>query len=219
MTRPRNRTAAESRERILQAATELFSQKGYSAAGVDDLAARSGIAKTGIYYHFGSKEGLLAAVLEHTTTIWIDAIRGAAQQAGDPLERLDRALAGMRTMLEDKPWVMKLIQLLALEVADEKPEIRAVVQGIIQKARSAIIEGMREAFGFDFPDAEIIAGVILALYDGIAFGRHIAPDLVPLDVAFDEFRRVVMLIVVARLDPQILQPVTSGLPRRPGGPA
>ena len=212
MTRPKNRTAAESRDRILRTAAELFSQKGYSAAGVDDLAARSGIAKTGIYYHFGSKEGLLAAVLDHTTTIWIDAIRDAAQQAGEPLERLDRALAGMRAMIEDKPWVMKLIQLLALEVADDKPEIRTVVQGIIQKARTALIEGMREALGFDLPDAEIIAGVILALYDGIAFGRHIAPDLVPLDVAFDEFRRIVMLLVAARLNPQLLQSIAAGLP-------
>lgn len=217
MTRPKNRTAAESRERILQTATELFSQKGYSAAGVDDLAARSGIAKTGIYYHFGSKEGLLAAVLDHTTTIWIDAIRGAAQQAGSPLERLDHALTGMRAMLEEKPWVMKLIQLLALEVADEKPEIRTVLQRIIQRARTAIIAGMHDAFGFDLPDAEIIAGVILAVYDGIAFGRHIAPDLVPLDVAFEEFRHIVMLLVAARLNPELLPSLTTGLPELLGG--
>lgn len=219
MARPKNRSAAESRERILLAAAELFSQKGYSAAGVDDLAARSGIAKTGIYYHFGSKEGLLAAVLDHTTTIWIDAIRDAAKQAGDPLERLDRALAGMRAMIEDRPWVMKLIQLLALEVADEKPEVRAVVHGIIRKARGALIEGMRDALGFDLPDAEVLAGVILALYDGIAFGRHVAPDLVPLDVAFDEFRRVVMLLVAARLNPQLLQPPNTGIAGSRGGPS
>jgi hypothetical protein len=58
--------------------------------------------------------GLLAAVLERTATAWIEGIQEAARQGGDPLARLDRALTGMRAMLEEKPWLMKLLQLLAL---------------------------------------------------------------------------------------------------------
>src|SRR6266851_3771980 len=94
-----------SRERILDAATELFAARGYAGAGVDRLAERSGIAKTAIYYHFGNKEGLLAAVLDRAATQWIEAILQASRQGGDPLGRLDRALAGMRAMLEERPWI------------------------------------------------------------------------------------------------------------------
>jgi len=204
MPRPKDRTPQESRERIVQAATELFSQRGYSGAGVDELAARSGIAKTAIYYHFGSKEGLLAAVLERAATAWIEGIRAASQQAGSPLERLDRSLAGMRTMLEERPWILKLVQLLALEVGEHKPDVRATIQGIVLKARTAIVDGLHESLGMDVPDAEAIANMLLAMFDGIAFGRMLAPDLISLDDMFDEVRRVVMFMVATRIRPELL---------------
>src|SRR5215470_13692129 len=143
MARGRYRRSHVSRERILEAATELFASRGYAGAGVDQLAQRSGIAKTAIYYHFGNKEGLLAAVLDRAATQWIEGIQKAARQGGDPLGRLERALAGMRAMLEERPWIYKLFQILALEVAEEKPEIRATLQGILRRAREAITHGMR----------------------------------------------------------------------------
>ena len=127
MPRRRYRSSHVSRERILEAATELFAQQGYAGTGVDQLAARSGIAKTAIYYHFGNKAGLLAAALERAASTWIDGIDQASRQAGDWSSRLDSALAGMRTLLEEKPWIFKLMQILAFEVAEEKPEIRESV--------------------------------------------------------------------------------------------
>src|SRR5271169_3984024 len=111
MARGQYHKSTVSRERILDAATELFAARGYAGAGVDRLAQRSGIAKTAIYYHFGNKEGLLAAVLDRAATQWIEAIQVAARQAGDPLGRLDRAVAGMRAMLDEKPWIYNLFQI------------------------------------------------------------------------------------------------------------
>lgn len=203
MARGRYQKSDISRERILAAATELFSTRGYAGAGVDRLAQRSGIAKTAIYYHFGNKEGLLAAVLERAATQWIDAIQAASRQAGEPLERLDRALAGMRAMLEERPWIYKLFQILALEVADEKPEIRATLQGIIRKARLAITSGMRDALGVEVPDADAIAGVLLATLDGVSLGVQIDPEAVPLDRVFTELRRLTAFMVATRLNPEL----------------
>lgn len=42
----------------------MFAEKGYSGANVNEIVARAGTTKPMIYYHFGSKEGLFAAVLE-----------------------------------------------------------------------------------------------------------------------------------------------------------
>jgi AcrR family transcriptional regulator len=204
MKRRRTREADSSRERILEAAAELFSQKGYAGTGVDELAARAEIAKTAIYYHFGNKEGLVTAVLDRAATAWIEGIREASSQAGDPLARLDRALTGMRTMLEEKPWIMKLLQLLALEVADHKPEVRATLQSIVRRARDAITEGMRDALGIEVPDADAVAGVILALLDGVSLGIQLDPDLVSLDQAFEEIRRITLFMVISRLNPELL---------------
>jgi AcrR family transcriptional regulator len=210
MKRRRQDRGDESRERILEAATELFSQRGYAGVGVDQLAARSSIAKTAIYYHFGNKEGLLAAVLDRAATAWIDGIREASRQAGGPIERLDRALLGIRTMLEEKPWILKLLQILALEVADDKPEIRATLQSILRRARDAFVSGMREALGTEVRGAEVVAGLILAFVDGISLGLHLAPGEFSLDDAFDEIRRVTMFMVASRLNPQLAQLIEQG---------
>jgi AcrR family transcriptional regulator len=203
MREPKRRNPAASRERVLEAAAELFAQRGYAGTGVDQLAARSGIAKTAIYYHFGNKEGLLTAVLDRAATAWIEGIVQASRQAGDPFERLDRALAGMRALLEDKPWIMKLLQILALEVAEAKPDVRAALQAIIRRARGAIVEGMRDALGIDLPGAELVAGTVLALLDGIALGHQIIPDEVPLDEAFAEIRRLITFMVAVRINPDL----------------
>lgn len=203
MQRGRYRKGDASRERILDAATELFAARGYAGAGVDRLAERSGIAKTAIYYHFGNKEGLLAAVLERTATQWIDGIQQASRQAGDPLGRLERALSGMRAMLEERPWILKLFQILTLEVAEEKPEIRATLQAIVRRARAAITTGMRESLGVDVAGADDVAGMMLAALDGISLGMHIDPDGVDLDQVFTDLRRVVTFMIALRLNPEL----------------
>ena len=204
MPRGRYQKSDISRERILEAATEVFSTRGYAGAGVDRLAERSGIAKTAIYYHFGNKEGLLAAVLERAASQWIVGIQSAAKQGGNPLQRLDRALAGMRAMLEERPWILKLFQILALEVAEEKPEIRATLRAILDKARDAIVDGMRDAFGAPVPGAEQVAGMMLSILDGISLGMQI-DDTLSLDAAFHELRRIVAFMVATRLNPDLAQ--------------
>ena len=63
--RPRPaRDAEQTRRGILAAAAAEFSEKGYAGARVDDIAARTRTTKRMIYYYFGGKEGLYAAVLE-----------------------------------------------------------------------------------------------------------------------------------------------------------
>ena len=203
MPRGRYQKSDVSRERILEAATELFATRGYAGAGVDRLAERSGIAKTAIYYHFGNKEGLLAAVLERAATQWIDGILQASRLAGDPIGRLERALLGMRAMLEERPWIYNLFQILALEVADEKPEIRATLQKIIRRARQAITDGMREALGVDVPDADGVAGMMLAMLDGVSLGMQIDPERVSLDQVFQDLRRIIGVMIAVRLNPEL----------------
>ena len=56
--------AAERRETILRAATEVFAQAGYRAGKVSDVAARVGVTEPVIFQNFGSKAALFAAVLE-----------------------------------------------------------------------------------------------------------------------------------------------------------
>jgi AcrR family transcriptional regulator len=56
--------AADRRETILRAATEVFAQAGYRAAKVSDVAARVGVTEPVVFQNFGSKAALFAAVVE-----------------------------------------------------------------------------------------------------------------------------------------------------------
>jgi AcrR family transcriptional regulator len=58
------RSGERTRQRILDAAYRLFRQKGYSRVSMDAIAAATRVTKRSLYYHFVSKDALLAAVLE-----------------------------------------------------------------------------------------------------------------------------------------------------------
>ncbi|MCO1653773.1 TetR family transcriptional regulator [Pseudonocardia sp. S2-4] len=60
----RTRDADRTRAEILDVATRVFADQGYSGARVDEIAARTSTTKRMLYYYFGSKEGLYLAVLE-----------------------------------------------------------------------------------------------------------------------------------------------------------
>src|SRR3954467_2093101 len=90
---PRARDPEQTRREILDAARAEFADKGLSGARVDEIAARTATTKRMIYYYFGSKEGLYAAVLEEM----YGGIRDA-EQALD-LESLE-PVAAMRWLIE-----------------------------------------------------------------------------------------------------------------------
>ena len=81
---------ARGRERILEAAYELFSRHGTRAIGVDRIIAESGAAKMTLYRNFASKDELILAFLarreERWTRAWLQA--GVEARAATPGERL-----------------------------------------------------------------------------------------------------------------------------------
>lgn len=64
------KNADTAKERVLNAATELFCHHGFAATGVDTIAQHAGTAKSTLYAHFRSKENLIDAVLEREGTAW-----------------------------------------------------------------------------------------------------------------------------------------------------
>lgn len=89
--RPRRvRDPDQTRRDLLDAAIAEFSEKGFSGGRVDDIAARTRTTKRMIYYYFGSKEQLYAAVLEEMYGGMRDAEQALRLEALPPLEALRR---------------------------------------------------------------------------------------------------------------------------------
>jgi AcrR family transcriptional regulator len=85
------------RERLIAAATRLFCRFGVNSVGVDAIVESAGTAKTTLYKVFGSKDGLVEAVLEREGHAWrawfLDEIDGPG---GSPSERLSRVGPALR---------------------------------------------------------------------------------------------------------------------------
>lgn len=81
-------TKPSPRERLLDAATELFYAEGVQSVGIDRVIAHAGVAKASLYSTFGSKEGLVRAYLDRRHEVVINDLRRAAAEVEDPVERL-----------------------------------------------------------------------------------------------------------------------------------
>ncbi len=81
---------SKARERILEAAYELFSRQGIRAVGIDSIVASSGVARMTLYRHFASKDALVLAFLERREARWIKdwLQREVELRAVDPGDRL-----------------------------------------------------------------------------------------------------------------------------------
>ena len=76
------------RTRLLNAAVRVFDRKGYAAASVREVAEMAGVTKPAVYYHFGSKEGLLLAILHQAERQLSHTLEQAALRPGPARERI-----------------------------------------------------------------------------------------------------------------------------------
>lgn len=186
-----------SRDSLLRAATRQFAERGFSATSIDDVCRDAGVVKSAVYWHFESKEGLLAAVLEETATAWIDGIVASVQQTGDPRERLSRAMVGMRDLVENRPALLRLLQSMLLERTGESAETRAVLVRVFDRARAALTDGIAEVIGTRPPGLETTAALVLASLDGIFLQHQLRRDVGELDRMFAELERAIVFLVTS----------------------
>ncbi|MGM0594733.1 MAG: TetR/AcrR family transcriptional regulator [Pseudomonadota bacterium] len=91
MTEARDRVApATTAEGILEATAELFAEKGYDGARVDELARAAGVNKATLYYQIGDKEALYHAVLERSFRRTADEVEAALAASDDCEEQVRR---------------------------------------------------------------------------------------------------------------------------------
>jgi len=95
-------TASGNRATILATALGLFSDRGYEAVGVAELCSESGITKPTLYYYFGSKRGLLDAIVAERGAALRERVREASAYNRDVRLGIERiAFAFVRSARED----------------------------------------------------------------------------------------------------------------------
>jgi AcrR family transcriptional regulator len=78
---------ADTAQKLIEVAIELFSTAGFAGTSIRDIAKATGMSISNIYYYFGNKDGLLLAILEHSSRHLVDSLSNVAELEMEPLER------------------------------------------------------------------------------------------------------------------------------------
>ena len=109
--------AKDTKERILTAALEMFSQKGYEGTNIRELAASLGLVKSGIYKHFESKEEIWDALLDRMIAYYGERF-GSAEHLppvpDSPEELVDMTMRMVNVTVHDE-MIIKTRKLLSIE--------------------------------------------------------------------------------------------------------
>jgi AcrR family transcriptional regulator len=110
------------RSDIIQAAAQIFRQKGYHAASMQDIADAVQLQKASLYHHVEGKQDILLAILDHALDLLIDDMQAVVDSDLPPEEKLARA---MRVYVDRLTADADLAAVLLLEHRSLEPGLRA----------------------------------------------------------------------------------------------
>lgn len=204
---PRTQQGTQSRERILQAALDLIGERGYAATSVDALCKRANIMKTALYWHFGSKETLLGAVIERVAAAWVEQIQKRVYLAGDPLQRMDRFVEALKELAKEQTQLLRLLIDLLLEQRPAGSKSRRALLRAVERVYGAIQKGFADALGAELPEFDLIATLSMAYLHEAVVHLTVAPEQVDLDRMFGHLRQLLLLDVERQLRAAGLPPL------------
>ncbi len=160
----------ESRRKIVEAAAALMAERGYAGTSIAAVSRKSGLLSGSIYWHFESKEALLAAVVEEGARVWHDSLPGPEASTDVPA-----------ALFEEHPEFLRLLLLIALERREVDDVSLAAIRRVRTRARRdlrgfvvALIGPVADELP---PEAlEQFTEFFLALADGAFIANHIDPE-------------------------------------------
>ena len=168
---------ADTRSRLLRAAAELFASQGYDAVSVDEVAAAADRSSGAVYAHFGSKQGLLRALLEswqETTAAVVQAEFAVSPDRAARMAALWRNVSHPPDELGEQ-WLLLEHELWLRAVRD--PEVGEGLRNRYAEVRASMSRGFRER-GVSAGVGADLASQIFALLIGLDMQRRLDPEAV-----------------------------------------
>ena len=184
--KPRKRRAngEESRRKILDAAVEVASERGYDGTSIALVSKKCGLPASSIYWHFKDKDDLIAAVIERSFGTWLTAW---VMPDGDTArERLAAMSMQVAKALLDSPDFIRLGLMLALERRPTEAKARTVFLGVRDEAQRRIADVIHEYLP-NLADEEVglLTTYTMAAADGLFVAKEIGGDSVDLIRLFE----------------------------------
>jgi AcrR family transcriptional regulator len=187
----------KSRELVLDAAERVMAEDGFEAATLARVVAESGIPMSSVYHYYGSKDGILLAVMERGAERFFADLPDPDQRIGPATRHLAQIVATVVETLERHPHFLRLLIVFAIQPPQGESDIDAVVGRVREMALVRLRKQLSLAFGDDPRSAAIaqLARFALAAFDGAFIAARTDPDatleevLGPLPTALVAMRR------------------------------
>lgn len=123
------RPADDTRDRIIDAAQAVFARDGFVGAKMQEIAARVGIQRPSLFYHFTNKEALFVAAHEQVFGRIERLFRESLAPDGDPFVQLDRLSRAVLAVMAEEP---DFAAMVARTAVDRHPAAVAIVRSYLQ---------------------------------------------------------------------------------------
>lgn len=182
------RRAADRPDEVLDAAVQLFMERGFAAARVDDIAAAAGISKGAVYQYFPTKQAIFEALVRRAVGPLVDeAVSASSKRLEDPAKVLAGLVHAIAGRLKDP--TRAAVPLLVIAEAATFPELaeyyRKVVIDRAFIAFSALFDeavargqfrAIDSAIGLRCVMGPIIANILMARVFGIGLPKGVSAD-------------------------------------------
>lgn len=161
-----------TRDALLEAACVLFYQRGIHATSVDAILEKAGVARQSLYFHFTSKDGLIAEFLKVRDERWRGAMQRHLASAGGPAEKLLAIFDFLAAWFAEPDFHGCAFINTAVEYADPRHPFHQLSADHKAHVRADILALCREA---GLSEAEIVAGHLALLMEGAIVTEQVTP--------------------------------------------
>lgn len=165
-----NTAGDETRAQLIEAATTIFLRDGFRAARVKDIAAEAVVRLSAINYHFGGKDGLYLAVLQHHAMLALAHAPIPEARPGVPVEqRFAEFVRAMVYRMLDPASPSRLPPLMIREAVNPTEALDVMFERFTRPLQAVLIGQLREIFGPDASEAVLARAALSVLGQGMVY--------------------------------------------------
>ena len=170
----RQAAKVRTRQKVLDAARDLFSERGYDPATIRDIAKGAGMSTGAVFANFQDKAELFEAVLAEHMERLTEVVRAAAAGTGSTRERLIAALdAGYHHTLEHLPLMQAIVARSWFQPQDAEQRARGFTKGVLSVIGEVLRDGVRKGVLNQDADTRLLGDLVwnawLSNYRGAAY--------------------------------------------------
>ncbi len=197
---PRQDVSEERKDQILEAATRVFTQRGFDEARMDDIVEEAGLSKGALYWYFESKEALITAIVDRVfdwETAHMRAIIESEESAPGKIEAI--IAITVQDLGKMKPLMPILFEFWSLSLRKESVNqaIKRYYQRFLDLIEPVIQQGITDG---DFQPTDVTRAAITfgAVFEGTMLMWAYFPDLVDFEEQFKTTLDILLQGLVVR---------------------